>query len=482
MAGIGGIFAGLGQAVQGYNQADAQAIERRKALQALSIQEMQYQQAKQAQQREQAAAAANFGALTAIPGALPGAQPIPQAAGPAPAAPQPQGPQPPMPGQSSMPSQPTAAAQPPRPVGAQPGGPGVPPVVPSPGQSPGGPAPAASLSNPGAGSPGTQQLSQPADMLRQMAMEIRRANPGIDPMTAMEAIKQRIDLQKGLEPDLKNQITLLADQMKNSVAIQKITQDANNAIMRANTAEEVAKIRGDFATSIAQIGAASRNSRRSPATMALQKYLEENPDATSKDISQFAAKFKETGAAETAFGTGKQGNAVRSFNVAISHLDTLADLGKALGNNDVQALNSLKNKFKTQFGSEVPTDFNAAKRIVADEIVKAVTGAAGALGDREQAEQQINAAQSPQQLAGVIQTYKKLMAGQLQGLRQQYEQSTGRTDFDDLLSSNAKTELEAPSGGGGDILQQARDAIAQGAPRDKVIERLKQQGVDPGGL
>ena len=33
-----------------------------------------------------------------------------------------------------------------------------------------------------------------------------------------------------------------------------------------------------------------------------------------------------------------------------------------------------------------------------------------------------------------------------------------------------------------DILKQARDAIAKGAPREKVIERMRQNGIDPGGL
>lgn len=36
--------------------------------------------------------------------------------------------------------------------------------------------------------------------------------------------------------------------------------------------------------------------------------------------------------------------------------------------------------------------------------------------------------------------------------------------------------------GGGDPLAQARAAIAAGAPRDKVIERLRQNGINPGGL
>lgn len=35
---------------------------------------------------------------------------------------------------------------------------------------------------------------------------------------------------------------------------------------------------------------------------------------------------------------------------------------------------------------------------------------------------------------------------------------------------------------GGDVLQRARDAIARGAPRDAVIQRLRENGIDPKGL
>ena len=42
--------------------------------------------------------------------------------------------------------------------------------------------------------------------------------------------------------------------------------------------------------------------------------------------------------------------------------------------------------------------------------------------------------------------------------------------------------LQAQSQGGSTLLDQAREAIRQGAPRDKVIERLKQQGLSGDGL
>ena len=40
----------------------------------------------------------------------------------------------------------------------------------------------------------------------------------------------------------------------------------------------------------------------------------------------------------------------------------------------------------------------------------------------------------------------------------------------------------APSGNAGGVLNEARDAIKRGAPRDKVMQRLQQMGVDPSGL
>lgn len=137
------------------------------------------------------------------------------------------------------------------------------------------------------------------------------------------------------------------------------------------------------------------------------------------------------------FATGKQGNSVRSFNVAISHLGTLDQLSDALHNGDMKAVNAIGNAVATQTGGAAPTNFEAAKKIVADEIVKAIVGSGGAVQDREDAAATISKASSPAQLKGVIQTYTELMRGQLGGLRQQYEQSTRRKDFDRFLSADA---------------------------------------------
>lgn len=175
------------------------------------------------------------------------------------------------------------------------------------------------------------------------------------------------------------------------------------------------------------------------ASNILARAQEINPDfnAQNYDTSLKAAKD---------FSTGKQGQGVKSFNVALKHLDTLSQLSTALSNGDIPAVNKIANVYKTQTGGAAPTSFNAAKQIVGDEIVKAIVGSGGGVHDRETAAATINAASSPAQLKQVIETYKQLMVGQLQGLQQQYEQTTFRKDFDKFLSPEALKVMQTEGG------------------------------------
>jgi hypothetical protein len=155
-----------------------------------------------------------------------------------------------------------------------------------------------------------------------------------------------------------------------------------------------------------------------------------------------AKNYATMGAAEKAFTSGKKGDTTRSFNVAIDHLGTLQQVSDALHNNDVRLFNQAGNFIALQTGQPAPADFAAVKRIVADEVTKAVLGSAGALGDRKAVDDAINAANSPAQLRQVINRYKELMGGQLSGLEQQYTSSTGKADFRDrFLTPTTKAAL-----------------------------------------
>lgn len=148
------------------------------------------------------------------------------------------------------------------------------------------------------------------------------------------------------------------------------------------------------------------------------------------------------------FTKGSSSNTVRALNTAIPHLDTLGKLATALDNNDTKTINQLSNAFKSQFGQTAPTNFDTAKQIVADEVVKAVVGAGGSQFDREQAQKVIDKANSPEQLKEAINTYQNLMAGQLSSLQQKYEAGTGRKDFQTkFLTPHTRDTLSPYLGG-----------------------------------
>lgn len=157
----------------------------------------------------------------------------------------------------------------------------------------------------------------------------------------------------------------------------------------------------------------------------------------SIDFGKLSAQINAGRKADADFTTGKTGNAVRSFNVGLAHLETLDNLATALNNKDTQLLNRIGNEYAAQTGDPAPTSFNAAKKVVGDEIVKAIVGAGGGVSDREEIAKTLSAANSPAQLKAVIRNYKELMAGQLGGLQKQYTASTGRDDFDKFLSPEA---------------------------------------------
>ena len=180
-----------------------------------------------------------------------------------------------------------------------------------------------------------------------------------------------------------------------------------------------------------------RNTNRGSQITQLVQMVDPTYDATS---------YKTKQGTETAFTSGRLGTTARSFNVVNEHLDTLGKLSDALQNNDTQLINKVGNFVSAQTGSAAPTNFDAAKRIVADEVVKAVIGGAGALGDRKTAEDALSGAKSPEQLKGVIKTYQDLINGQLNGFRQQYKSGGGAKDFDKDILGRTPTATPAAAG------------------------------------
>ena len=143
------------------------------------------------------------------------------------------------------------------------------------------------------------------------------------------------------------------------------------------------------------------------------------------DPTYDAQQYKTKQGIETAFTAGLPSRTLKSINVADDHLKVLNSTIDALQNNDAKLFNQLGNTIATQFGAPAPTDFNGVKTIVADELVKAILGGAGALGDRKAIQETVSSANSPEQLRSMIKRYQQLMDGQRTGLADQYKSGGG---------------------------------------------------------
>lgn len=154
---------------------------------------------------------------------------------------------------------------------------------------------------------------------------------------------------------------------------------------------------------------------------------------TQADPTYDAGKAQTRYIAKQTFVKGPVADAIASTNTAIDHMDTLAKYGADLNNADVRLANAAKQGIAAAFGADAPTTFDATRRIVGQEVVKAVVANGGSMREREEAADAFNRANSPAQLAGVIKSYQALLGGRLKSTQLRYENDTGLKDFQTKL-------------------------------------------------
>lgn len=176
---------------------------------------------------------------------------------------------------------------------------------------------------------------------------------------------------------------------------------------------------------------------RSASAMAVQKFLQENPDATAEQLVQFNAHLGTVAKAERDFGTGPQSKLVNSLNVGISHAEMLRSLAAALQGGDIPRFRAVAQQWAKETGNAAPTNFETAIRFVGPEIVKALVQGGGGQAERQDMESAFARVSSPDQINGAIDTAERLLSGQFVGLKRQYETSTGLTDFDQHMTPEA---------------------------------------------
>jgi len=165
--------------------------------------------------------------------------------------------------------------------------------------------------------------------------------------------------------------------------------------------------------------------------------------------------------------SGRGGQMMTNYRTATDHMDLLRQAAEALGNGDVQSLNRLSNAFKQEFGSSAPTNFNAVKSMLSGELanVAKVTGATDA--EISSMKDQINRADSPEQIRGIVETNQDLMDQKAKEMFEQYQ--SGMQGVPVMTTGGINPESRKPL-----------DAPHTGTPKvGDVIDGYKFKGGNP---
>jgi hypothetical protein len=215
--------------------------------------------------------------------------------------------------------------------------------------------------------------------------------------------------------------------------------------------------------------------------MASNPYYERLADAVAQYNPDFdATAFSTRKNANTAFTTGIQGRQLLAFGSAVKHLETLGGLIDALKNKDVVQLNRFNNIWEKQTGQSAVTNFEAAKGIVAKEIMKSIVTGGGGVEERQELSRLMDAAKSPEQLRGVVDTYYELMKAQKENLIIQRDAAgLPRSSLPDYTKHSAD-EGKKPTGNQGAYqlyVQHWNAAKNNPALQKKLTDRAREMGI-----
>ena len=152
------------------------------------------------------------------------------------------------------------------------------------------------------------------------------------------------------------------------------------------------------------------------------------------DIADMVANRKEYGPSGT---TGRQ---ITASATGTRHLYFLDKLGDALNNNDLEAVNRMKQLIAKETGKAAPTNYAGAAALVVPEVLKAAKGA-GVIGEKEEERLlKVNSnVSSPAQMKGFISTMAHLMGDRLISMQPNYAKYNRNGSIAERLDPETRT-------------------------------------------
>jgi hypothetical protein len=194
-----------------------------------------------------------------------------------------------------------------------------------------------------------------------------------------------------------------------------------------------------------------------------------------------SGEVKAAGSVQKAFTSGKPAEELTAFRTANAHADLLQQAATAMSNGDTKALNSLKNRLKTEFGSSDVTNFGVIAAAYTREVNAALSKGHISDSDLKEIGGTMPSNASPQQILGAVQAYKSLMQSKLQQRQEQYQQGVqGKPAF-----GAAQPRLGGPAAqqsAGGGVTAETRSYQGHMYTRNGPTELMEAAAIMPRGL
>jgi hypothetical protein len=205
------------------------------------------------------------------------------------------------------------------------------------------------------------------------------------------------------------------------------------------------------------------------------------------DPSFDAINFNARAKTRNDFTSGQSARQVNAMNTVIGHLDTLSHAADALNNTSYPAYNTAANFVASNIGDPRMKQFDATKKAVVDELTRVWRGNGGSEGDIKTWASTLDAANSPEQLHGVINEMGHLLESKVSAMNEQYTKGMGTAGGGlNLLSPQSRSvlnRLEQKVGGTPDRTADAANAPPQISPSAKgnatataLISRILKSG------
>lgn len=194
-------------------------------------------------------------------------------------------------------------------------------------------------------------------------------------------------------------------------------------------------------------------------------------------VNQYDPNFSDMRAQiRRTFTSGPEAKNIGALNTASVHLDQLDEAAKAMKNGSFVPGNQAYNYISRMFGSNAVTNFGNLKSAVAGELANALKGVATDIEIKNISEN-IMAANSPEQMAGAVDTNLHTLGAKLKTYQERYQQQIPNdTAWSPVLPSARKVYQKhgfdpvqgGNQGTGGTVNMKAPDGSLKPVPADQV--------------